>query len=103
MVIRILDHVVQAESYADGEKIFVLIADSIKRGEDVTLSFDGIDAVPSSFVNAAVVRLVEIVSINAIKAHLHVVDSTRQINSLIRDRMAFLTNLQFKSHQTNSP
>lgn len=103
MVIRILDHVAQAATYSDGEKIFALLADPIKRGENVTLSFDGIDAVPSSFINAAVVRLVEVVGIGVIKAHLHVADSTRQINNLIRDRMAFLTNMQFDRQTNSSP
>lgn len=98
MVIRILDHVAQAATYADGEKIFTLIVEPIKRGEDITLSFDGIDAVPSSFINAAVVRLVEVVGIEVIKAHLLVIDSTRQINSLIRDRIAFLTHLHCEGH-----
>ena len=94
MVIRILDHVSQAATYADGEKIFGLIADPIRLREHVTLSFDGIDAVPSSFINGAVVRLVEVVAIDVIKTQLGIIDSTRQINNLIRDRMAFLTTLQ---------
>ncbi len=90
MVIRILDHVAQASSYADGDKIYELIAPQIARGENVVLSFEGVDAVPSSFINAAIVRLVEVVPISAIKAHLAVVESTRQINDLIRSRIAFL-------------
>jgi STAS-like domain of unknown function (DUF4325) len=103
MVIRILDHVAQAATYADGEKIFTLIADPIRRRDHVTLSFDGIDAVPSSFINAAVVRLVEVVGIDVIKTHLGVVDSTRQINNLIRDRMAFLTALQVERQPSFLP
>ena len=90
MVIRILDHVAQAASYADGEKIFALISEPIRKGDQVTLSFQGIDAVPSSFINAAIVSLVEVVTIHQIKAHLRFINSTRQINELIRSRMSFL-------------
>lgn len=92
MVVRLLDHVQHCSSYAEGDVIFEIIAPQIKRGEDVTLSFDGVDAVPSSFINAAIVRLVEVVNVNEIKAHLRVINSTRQINDLIRSRVAFLSN-----------
>ena len=90
MVIRILDHVERCSTYADGNTIFELIAPLIEAGKDVTLSFEGIDAVPSSFINASVVRLVEKVPLLEIKKRLKVIDSTRQINELIRGRIAFL-------------
>lgn len=90
MVIKILDHVDNCSTYADGEVIFNLIAPIIKRSEDITLSFEGVEAVPSSFINASIVRLVEIVSLEEIKAHLKVINSTRQINALIKGRMDFL-------------
>ncbi|MGH8756984.1 MAG: STAS-like domain-containing protein [Burkholderiales bacterium] len=92
MVIRVLDHVTHCSSYAEGDVIFTIISPHIQEGEDVTLSFEGVDAVPSSFVNAAIIRLVEVVSLNEIKAHLKVINSTRQINDLIRSRVAFLSN-----------
>lgn len=90
MVIRILDHVEHCASYADGDVIFRLISPHVKNGEDVVLSFDGIDAVPSSFVNAAIVRLVEVVSLGEIRKHLKITSSTKQINDLIRSRFAFV-------------
>lgn len=91
MVIRVLDYVTHCSSYAEGDAIFQIIAPHIQSGEDVTLSFDGVDAVPSSFINAAIVRLAEVVSLDTLKAHLKVIDSTRQINDLIRSRIAFLS------------
>ncbi len=100
MVIRILDHVEHCASYADGDKIFQLIAPLVERGEDVVLSFSGVDAVPSSFINGSVVRLAEVVSVAEIKSHLKVVDSTRQINDLIRTRIAFLAKTEAGTRQT---
>jgi STAS-like domain of unknown function (DUF4325) len=90
MVIRLLDYIEHCSSYAEGEVIFNLLAPAIKSGEDVTLSFDGVSAVPSAFVNGALVRLAEETSISAIQKHLKIVNSTRQINDLVRSRFAFL-------------
>lgn len=90
MVVRILDHVTNCSSYADGDTIFNIIFPVIQRGEDIVLSFEGVEAVPSSFVNASIVRLIEVVSLKEIKSHLKVIKSTKQINALIRGRIDFL-------------
>jgi hypothetical protein len=90
MVIRILDHVKQCSSYEDGEVIYRLISASIANGQDVSLSFSGVDALPSAFVNASIVRLVEVATPSAIRQHLKILDSTKQINELIRSRIAFV-------------
>jgi hypothetical protein len=92
MVIRLLDHVERCSSYAEGEVIFNLLAPAIRGGEDVTLSFDGVSAVPSAFVNGALVRLAEETSVETIQRHLKIIDSTRQINDLVRSRFAYLSS-----------
>lgn len=91
MVIRLLDHVDHCSTYAEGEVIFNLVAPAIKNGEDVTLSFAGVSAVPSAFVNGAIVRLAEEAPLAEIRKHLRIVDSTRQINDLVKSRFAFLS------------
>ena len=53
------------------------------------LSFDGVEDVPSSFVNAAFVPLLGSYSYDFIKAHLQVINSTRQINDMIKRRLRF--------------
>jgi hypothetical protein len=98
MVIRILDHVQSFSSYEDGDRIFQLIVEPIERGEDVVLSFEGIDAVPSSFLNASILRLAERVPVAEIKAHLRLINSTKQVNDLLRSRMKFL-----ETQSRNSP
>ncbi len=97
MVIRVLDFVKECATYADGEVIFKLIAPSIKNGEDVVLSFDGVDAVPSAFINASIVRLVEVVDLDQIRLHLKVANSTKQINELIKSRIAFVESQSIQS------
>jgi hypothetical protein len=90
MVIRILDYVEHASTYEDGDVIFKLISGPIVNGDDVVVSFDGIQAVPSAFINASLVRLAELAPIVEIRAHLKIAQSTRQINELIRSRFDFL-------------
>lgn len=92
MVIRILDHIEHASSYEDGDVIFKLISTPISRGEDVVVSFDGIQAVPSAFINASLVRLAELTTVGAIRAHLKITHSTRQINEIIKSRFDFLAS-----------
>ncbi len=90
MVIRLLDYVKHCSTYEDGEVIFGLIAPKVEAGEAVVLSFDGVNAVPSAFVNAALLRLVERVSLETVMQRLSIVDSTRQINDLIKSRFGFV-------------
>lgn len=91
MELRLLDHVKTCSTYGDGEVIYALIAPKIVNGEDVTLSFSGVSAVPSAFINGAIVRLVESSSLDVVRQHLKIENSTRQINELIRSRFDFLS------------
>jgi uncharacterized protein DUF4325 len=91
MVIRILDHAKSVSTYSDGDIIFRLIAEEMSQGREVYVSFDGIKSVPSAFVNAALIRLIERFPFEEIRSRLHIVNSTRQINRLVKDRFAFAT------------
>lgn len=91
MVIRILDHISTYSTYADGEVIYHLVAKELAAGQDVSLSFDGIRSISSAFANSALIRLVERFPFEQIQRQLHIVDSTRQINRLIKDRFTFAT------------
>jgi len=50
VVIRILDHVQTYSTYQDGEVIYRLIAEGLRKSEAVILSFAGIKSIPSAFV-----------------------------------------------------
>lgn len=89
MVIRALDLVDQCYSNADGQKVYEAVAALIARGEKVVVSFDGVDAVPSSFVNSAFIALLDFVSFEQIKKTLFFRQTTPQINDMIRSRFAF--------------
>jgi hypothetical protein len=72
--------------------IYELIAPRVSGGEDITLSFEGVSAVPSSFVNAAIVRLAEVMPLTEIRRHLGFTQTTRQINEMVKMRFDHLAN-----------
>lgn len=72
-----------------GEILFDIIKAHLESGKKVVISFDGISEISSSFVNSAFIELLEFFDFNYIKAHLSFIDSTKQMNNLIRDRFMF--------------
>ena len=91
MVVKVLDHVAQCYTEADGTVIRALLHDALARGGKVVVSFQGVSDVPSSFVNAALISLLDDFSFDYIRKHLAVTDSTRQINDMILRRFRFVT------------
>lgn len=89
MVIRVLDHVPRCSTYEEGDVIYRLVREALGRGDHVEISFDGVLAVPSAFVNAALVRLLEDYNFSFIREKLKISNSTRQINQTIRERFDF--------------
>ena len=92
VAIRIIDHVKQASSYDDGQVIHDLIVDNLSHGTPVQISFVGIQAIPSAFVNAAFLQLLETFPIEKVRSNLIFVDSTKFINELIKRRFDFVVS-----------
>lgn len=84
MVIRVLDHVKQCYSAADGSVIAGMLADVLARGERAVLSFNGITDVTSSFVNAAIVSFLQTYPADWLKQHVAIQSVTPQTADLIR-------------------
>ena len=89
MVIQALDHVDRCYTASDGEVIRALIHAYFARGQKVVVSFEGVGDVPSSFVNAAFVQLLNDFPADFIRSHLATTNASRQINKMISDLMAF--------------
>lgn len=94
MVIMVKDHV-DGGCYTnqDGEMIYKAIAPHITAGEQVMLSFKGINSVSSSFLNTAFVPLLESTDFETIKKCLKIVDSNKFINEMIIRRFKAETEL----------
>lgn len=92
-MVRIIvkDVVDNCSDNASGLKILTLVEEALRAGEEVTVSFEGISYVSTSFVNSAFINLLENFTYNTIKAKLSFIKSTIQINKLIKERFAFET------------
>ncbi|MBF0167276.1 MAG: STAS-like domain-containing protein [Alphaproteobacteria bacterium] len=88
MVVRVLDHVEHCYTNEDGKVIAAILRQGFSCQEKVTLSFEGVDSVPTSFVNTAFVDLLGDFTLDFVREHLAIVNSTRQINGLIKDLMS---------------
>ncbi|MFU2208167.1 STAS-like domain-containing protein [Solidesulfovibrio sp. C21] len=97
MVVRVLDYVVRCSTEEDGDAIFKVISPLITRRSKVTVSFEGVTSTTSSFVNAAFIELLGLMSFEELKTYLWFTNSTQKINALIKKRFQFET----ESRQSN--
>lgn len=96
--VRIIDHIQHPSTYEDGQVIFNLIAKEVRDGNPVEVSFEGLHAVPSAFINAALLQLVETVPLRQIFTALRITHSTKFINDMINRRFAFVAEQQAKAN-----
>jgi hypothetical protein len=88
MVIHARDVVKTFNTAADGEILGKVLRNHLDKGERVSLSFANVYDVPSSFVNTAIVALLDTYSESWIKSHLTIVDATSQIAMMVRRCLA---------------
>ncbi|WP_439925670.1 STAS-like domain-containing protein [Nitrobacter sp. JJSN] len=87
MVIHVRDLVSGANTADQGVAVFPYLELGFSKEARVVVSFDGITTATSSFVNSAIVPLLKTTTFAEIKRRLRVIDSTRQINEMIRARL----------------
>jgi hypothetical protein len=87
MVTRILDITSGANTGDQGQAVLADIQDILTAGKSVTISFAGVHTATSSFVNAAFVPLLQRMTLDELKRRMRVIDSTRQINDMIKWRL----------------
>ena len=87
MVIVVMDIVRGCDTNDQGEKIFLSLIKGLSEAPTVTLSFDGVLNVTSSFVNSAFLPLLDTYDIEVIKSRLSLTSVNRQIANMVRDRM----------------
>jgi hypothetical protein len=87
VTIQIHDLVAGANTADQGNMVFPHLRAAMAGGAPFVVSFGEIQTATSSFVNAAFVRLLKDFSFGDIKHRMRVVDSTRQINQMIRTRL----------------
>ena len=87
MVIRIADIVPGADTADQGNRLFEILQQALRGPGTVTISFDGIQTATSSFVNTAFVALLDDFSYEDLRSRIRVINSTRQINDMIKTRL----------------
>jgi STAS-like domain of unknown function (DUF4325) len=87
MVIQISRITACADTNLDGAAVLAVLKKLLDDGVCVTVSFAGLQIATSSFVNSAFVPLLDHFSFSHIKENLKIINSTRQINEMIKMRM----------------
>ncbi|HDR8449565.1 STAS-like domain-containing protein [Bacillus cereus] len=90
--INVLDHVERCYSNDDGKVIQDLIKKAFMQNEKAVVSFQGVTALNSSFVNTAFIELLNDYDFSYIRKHLTFANSTAQINTTIKNRFNFEVN-----------
>lgn len=90
--IIVKDYVREVYSNDDGLIIYHVLKKELNNANHVHVSFKEIYALNTSFVNSAFIELLNDFEFEYIKEHVHFIDSTKQINNIIRDRFLFETS-----------
>jgi hypothetical protein len=84
MVIIALDHVPHCYTTKDGDALLRVLRSALSRADRIIVSFVGVGDVPSSFVNAALVPLLDQLSFDEIKRRLVIRDANPQIGDMVK-------------------
>lgn len=90
--LKVLNHVQHCYTNNDGQVIKEQILKEIQNNDNVVVSFEGVDSVSSSFLNTALIDLLEIYSFNEIKQKIKFSNSSKSINDAIKRRFSFEVN-----------
>lgn len=89
MVIRVLEVIDRCYSNEDGSVLLDHIKPFVIAGRPFSLSFKGVSAVSSSFVNSALIELLGSVSFDEIKRVVQITDVVPIVGRVIKERFAF--------------
>ncbi|WP_425270051.1 STAS-like domain-containing protein [Leptospira congkakensis] len=76
----------------EGNEIFEILLNLLETNENISISFKGLGAVSSSFVNSAFIRLLDKYSFNEIQKRIKFIDTLKIHNNLIKQRFQFETS-----------
>ncbi|WP_074428267.1 STAS-like domain-containing protein [Tsuneonella dongtanensis] len=83
MVIHVLDIVKACNTAAQGAEVASAVRRALENGQSVTLSFEGVNETPSSFINSSIVDLVYNDPPEALRERLLISNITDQIATMI--------------------
>lgn len=71
----------------EGARLNQALVAALKGGGVVTVDFRGLTTITSSFANLAFVQLLTVHRLSELKKRLTIVNSTRQINEMVKSRL----------------
>jgi STAS-like domain of unknown function (DUF4325) len=87
MVIAVKSFIPDCDTNVHGDALREVMLRALDESEVVEVSFAGVTAATSSFVNSAFVELLHIMAFDEIKGRIRITHSNRQINDMIRTRL----------------
>lgn len=82
--IKIAHIIQQYSTYEDGQTVCNEIKKQLQDGNAISLSFEGIVGVPSSFVNGLLNDLIAEIGLDGIKQKVKITHSTKIINDMLK-------------------
>jgi uncharacterized protein DUF4325 len=76
-----------ADTAEHGALVFEALSQALKSDGEIVVSFKGVQTATSSFTNIAFVKMLSAWPLAEIKRRVRIVESTRQINEMIKSRL----------------
>lgn len=87
MVIHIHNLIPGADTADQGTQLYPHLKAALDSDKSVVVDFDGVQTATSSFVKTAFVALLESFTLHDLKTKMRIINSTRQINQMIKTRL----------------
>lgn len=88
MVITVIALTSGADTASQGAVLFDAITAALSDAPTISVSFDGIATVTSSFTNASFLRFAQENGLGALKTRIRIVNASSQIREMLRNRVA---------------
>jgi STAS-like domain of unknown function (DUF4325) len=89
MVIEVLKITNSCYNHLDGLKLFNVLLKAMPAEKTIVVDFSGVDSTPSSFINSALIGLLDHFSFDQIKEKISFINTTPQINEMIKSRFLY--------------
>lgn len=77
-----------ADTADQGHLVWGELVSALEFHDQIVVSFAGVSTATSSFVNNSFVRLLERMPFGEVKRRIRIIESTRQINEMIKSRLS---------------
>lgn len=87
MVINVSSLITHCYTYEEGLILSKAIIDALSTEKKIQLSFKGINAISSSFINGAFIPVIKNIGLSSFMEKIKIIDSNKTINEVIKLRL----------------